>query len=201
LQEESKVEYHIGESTVIFDEFFRIEKAQVSWERWDGSMGKVVTRYVVRRGDSVGIIPVREDTGEIALVRQFRYPACGRGGDGYLWEIPAGMLGSQEDREKAARRELEEEIGVEPAHLQYLMSFFLSPGAIDERFHLFLANMPEGPETGSVGGNREEEEDLLIGLFDKQRLFSMMEGGQIIDAKTIASILFYFSRGRKGDTG
>ena len=166
MHEEKKVEYRVGESSVIFDELFRIERARVSWERWDGTMGKEVARYVVRRGDSVGILPVCKDTGEIVLVRQFRYPACGGGGDGYLWEIPAGMLGGEEDRENAARRELEEEIGVKPDRLQYLISFFLSPGAIDERFHLFLARIGEGPQRGTVGGNSEEEEDLLIGLFD-----------------------------------
>jgi ADP-ribose pyrophosphatase len=190
------VEYRIGAKDVIFNEFFRIEKAQVRWERWDGSMGKAVTRYAVRRGDSVGILPVVGETGDIVLVRQFRYPACGRGSDGYLWEIPAGMLGSSEDRERAARRELVEEIGVAPERMQYLISFFLSPGAIDEKFHLFYASIQEGIPIKRVGGNKEEEEDLLIGLFEKQKLFMMIEREEIIDAKTIASILFYFGRNR-----
>jgi len=131
------VEYRIGAKDVIFNEFFRIEKAQVRWERWDGSMGKAVTRY-----------------------------------------------------------ELVEEIGVAPERMQYLISFFLSPGAIDEKFHLFYASIQESIPIKRVGGNKEEEEDLLIGLFEKQKLFMMIEREEISDAKTIASILFYFGRNR-----
>ena len=192
------MEYRVGESTVIFNEFFRVEKAHVAWERWDGSMGEEVARYVVRRGDSVGILPVCDDGGEVVLVRQFRYPACGKGGDGYLWEIPAGMLDDGEDREGAARRELIEEIGVAPESLRYLLSFFLSPGAIDEKFHLFFASIPKGSSMGRVGGNPHEQEDLLIGKFEKKELLRMITNGEIIDAKTIASILFYFSGGFSG---
>jgi ADP-ribose pyrophosphatase len=182
------VEYRVGESTVIFSEFFRVEKALVAWERWDGRMGEEVARYVVRRGDSVGILPVCDDGGEVVLVRQFRYPACGKGSDGYLWEIPAGMLDGEEDREQAARRELIEEIGLAPENMQYLLSFFLSPGAFDEKFHLFFASIPKGSSMGRVGGNPHEQEDLLIGKFEKEKLLMMI--------KTIASILFYFTGGR-----
>jgi ADP-ribose pyrophosphatase len=186
------VEYRIEESTVIFDEFFRIERARVAWERWDGTMGEKATRYAVRRGDSVGVLPVLEGTGEIVLVRQFRYPAAGKDQDGYLWEIPAGMLKRSEGREEAAGRELLEEIGAAPEELRYLLSFFLSPGAIDEKFHLFFASIPEGSVLERVGGNLHEQEDLLIGLFDKKTLLSMIANGEIVDAKTIASVLFYF---------
>lgn len=189
------MEYRVGESTVIFNEFFRVEKARVAWERWDGRMGEEAARYVVRRGDSVGILPVCDDGGDVVLVRQFRYPACGKGSDGYLWEIPAGMLDEGENHEGAARRELIEEVGVAPEKLRYLLSFFLSPGAFDEKFHLFFASIPKGSSIGRVGGNPHEQEDLLIGKFEKKRLFGMISNGEIVDAKTIASILFYFTGG------
>lgn len=188
------MKYRVGESKVIFSEFFRIEKALVAWEKWDGSMGEEATRYVVRRGDSVGMLPVLEDSGELVLVRQFRYPACGKTEDGYLWEIPAGMLDGSEDREQAARRELIEEIGAAPGRMRYLISFFLSPGAFDEKFHLFLASIPKGTPIGKVGGNLHEQEDLLIEKFDRNRLLQMIERGEIVDAKTIASILYYFAK-------
>ena len=59
-------------------------------------MGDEQTRYVVRRGNSVGVIPECMKTGKIVLVQQFRYPAVGAGRGGYLWEIPAGMIAGGE---------------------------------------------------------------------------------------------------------
>jgi nudix-type nucleoside diphosphatase (YffH/AdpP family) len=188
-----ELEYRVEEKKTIFSEFFRVERARVRWERWNGTIGKTATRYAVRRGDSVGILPVIDGTQEVVLVRQFRYPVSGRGQDGFLWEIPAGMIDEKEDHEEAARRELKEEIGVAPSRLDPLISFFLSPGAIDERLHLFLASIPNNAAFDRTGGNPHEEEDLLIGTFDKKRLLLMIKNGEIVDAKTVASILFYFS--------
>ena len=189
--------HKIKDSEIIFAEFFRIEKARLSWEKHDGTMGEEVERYVVRRGDSVGILPVCEDTGKIVLVKQFRYPACQKGSDGYIWEIPAGMVGSGEDPEATARRELVEEIGIEAKKLTHLISYFLSPGALDERFTLFHASIPDCSEIGTVGGNPYEHEYLLIEMFNKEKLLQMIKNGEIIDAKTIASILYYLIRGYK----
>jgi len=188
------VRHKLKSSEIVFSEFFKIEKACLSWEKHDGTMGEEVERYVVRRGNSVGILPVCKDTEKVVLVNQFRYPACGKGSDGYIWEIPAGMVSGDEDPEKTARRELLEEIGIEAQELTFLISFFLSPGALDERFNLFYASIQDCSRIGPVGGNPHEHEDLLIKLFDKEKLLRMIEGGEIIDAKTIASILYYISR-------
>ncbi|MBN2322960.1 MAG: NUDIX hydrolase [Spirochaetes bacterium] len=190
------MEFRVEEKKIVSSEFFRVERARVAWERWNGTMGKTATRYALRRGDSVGILPVMEGSGEVVLVRQFRYPVSGGEQGGFLWEIPAGMVGEKEDHEKAARRELKEEIGIEPRRLDPLISFFLSPGAIDEMIHLFYAPVPKNAELERTGGNPHEEEDLLIGKFGKKRVLSMIANGEIVDAKTIASILFHFSVGK-----
>ncbi len=177
---------------IIFNEFFKIEKARVVWERSDGNMGREVTRYVIRRGDSVGIIPVCPDG--IVLVRQFRYPAVREGIDGYLWEIPAGMVDNGEEPVKTAIRELKEEVGISSKELKPLISFFLSPGALDEMFHLFYVNLKLCNEVKKIGGVEEEEEDLIIKRFKRDKIIEMIDKGEIIDSKTIASLMYYFSK-------
>ena len=184
--------YRVEKAEVIFKEFFTIERAAVSWEQFDGRMGPIQTRYTVRRGRSVGIIPVFTPADRIALVKQFRYPTAGDGFDGFLWEIPAGMVHGTESPEETARRELEEEIGLRTQDLTPLMSFYLSPGALDEMFHLFLARVPPDFRVRPVGGNRAEEENLLIRVFSKAELLSMIREQQIVDAKTITALLYYF---------
>ena len=188
----SERDYTVTESTIIFDEFFRIERAKVKWKRSDGSMGREVTRYVIRRGDSVGIIPVCGES--IIMVRQFRYPAARKEVNPYLWEIPAGMVDKGEKPELTALRELKEEIGIEVSSIKPLISFFLSPGALDEMFHLFYVDLKSCDDLKKIGGVEEEEEDLLVGRFTRTDILKMIDTGEIVDSKTIASLLYYFSK-------
>ena len=188
------MKFNTGHSEIIFHEFFKIEKTRVAWEQFDGTMGTEQNRYVIRRGDSVGIIPVCESNNRIILIKQFRYPAAGKYRDGYLWEIPAGMADGREDPSETAKRELLEEIGVETDEVVPLISFFLSPGALDEFFHLFYTVVPDNHELVSTGGNKQEHENLKIAMFERKEILNMMGRNDIVDAKTIASLLYFFSR-------
>ena len=62
---------------------------------------------MVRHPGSTGIVPLFDD-GTIAMVSQYRHPI----GD-YLLEIPAGTMEHGESPLNCARRELEEEGGLE----------------------------------------------------------------------------------------
>jgi ADP-ribose pyrophosphatase len=202
------VRHVVRSSELVFGGYFKIERAEVRWTQVSGAMGDYRARYAIRRGDSAGIVPLlgdggvrrggrrggrqgSRDEGRIVLVRQFRYPAVRGACDGYLWEIPAGMLDEGETPAETARRELREEIGVEAETLDPLVSFYLSPGALDEMLHLFLARLPSGALLGSAGGNEEEHEDLEVRAFDIAELRAMMERGEIVDAKTIAGLLYF----------
>jgi len=186
------VKREILSSETVFDEYIRIEKAVLRWEQFSGEMGKKSTRYVVRRGDSVGIVPVFEDSRRIILVKQFRYPAVREAENGFLWEIPAGMLDPGEEPLQTASRELFEEIGLRAAQVEPLISYYLSPGLLDEKMHLFVARIVENRKLDCTGGNPEENEDLLIRSFDRGEILNMIAGHEIEDAKTIAGLLYYF---------
>src|SRR5687767_370365 len=86
---------------------------------------------VVHRGSAV-IIPVFEDE-TVALVRQHRYAA----GE-FLLEVPAGTLDAGEDPAIGAARELEEEIGVTAQNIVKLSEFYVSPGFLTEKMHLYM---------------------------------------------------------------
>ncbi len=180
-------------SEIIFHEFLKVEKTSVTWEKFEGGMGTAGTRYVVRRGDSVGVVPVCRESGQIILVKQFRFPAVRSDSDGYLWEIPAGMVDGDEDTAKTATRELFEEIGLRPEAVEPLISFYLSPGLIDEKIHLFYARLEYCTGLQNVGGNPDELENLLIKGFKPEELVAMIGRGEIIDAKTISAILYYIN--------
>ncbi len=191
--------FDVSETEMLFEEFVKIEKARLSWEQFDGKMGEEHVRYVVRRGDSVGIVPVCGRDEKIILISQFRYPAARASDDGYLWEIPAGMLHGNENPEDAARRELVEETGLTPDSLQQLVSFFLSPGLLDEKLHLYMARIFDCSELKAIGGLKKEHENLLIRMFSMEELFHMIRGNAIKDGKTISGLLFYYCFCRMND--
>ena len=97
------------------------------------SNGIEATREVIEHGPAVAIVPV-DDKGNVHLVRQYRKAV----GDSLL-EVPAGRMDQGEDPAEAAHRELGEETGLTAGKLDFLGSYFTTPGFTDEEMHTFLA--------------------------------------------------------------
>lgn len=137
---------------------------------------------VVHKGSAV-MVPVYED-GTVAMVRQYRYAA-----EKFLLEIPAGTLNENEDPEKAALRELEEEIGVKAGKLEKLSEFYVSPGFLTEKMHLFLAT-----ELTETSQRLDDDEILTIERYSFSDVLELIHSGEIQDAKSIIGLLLAGSR-------
>jgi ADP-ribose pyrophosphatase len=135
-------------------------------------------REIVAHKGSAVIIPVFADK-TVALVRQYRHAA----GE-YLLEIPAGTLNLSEDPQSGARRELEEEIGVTANKIEKLTEFYVSPGFLTEKMHLYLAT-----ELTETEQNLEEDEILSIEKMSFPKAFDKIRNGEIADAKTIIGLI------------
>ena len=137
---------------------------------------KYKREIVVHKGSAV-MVPVFDD-GTVALVRQYRYAA-----EKFLLEIPAGTLNKDEDPEKAALRELEEEIGVRAERVEKLIEFYVSPGFLTEKMHLYLAT-----ELTETSQKLDEDEILTIERYSFADAFDLIRSGEIQDAKTIIGL-------------
>jgi ADP-ribose pyrophosphatase len=135
-------------------------------------------REIVRHHGSAVIVPVFADD-TIAFVKQYRH-AAGK----YLLEIPAGTLDEDESPEAGARREVEEEIGVIAGNIEKLAEFYVSPGFLTEKMHVFLAT-----DLRESRQNLDEDEFLSIEKFTFPKAFEMLKNGGIEDAKTIIGIV------------
>src|SRR5262249_33990811 len=95
--------------------------------------GQTVCRDVVLHPGAVAMLPLL-DANRVCLVRN-RRPIVAE----ILLEVPAGTLEPAEPPEAAAVRELEEETGYRAKRWRKLAEFIPSPGVLNERTHLFLA--------------------------------------------------------------
>jgi len=141
--------------------------------------GKDKTREIVRHPGACVLVPLLDD-GRVCLIRNFRISVAET-----LIELPAGTLEPGEPPHVTAERELIEETGYRAAKIELLHEFFLSPGILDERMHLYLATgLTPGPTAREEG---EEIENLVVPW---QEAIDMVFRGQIKDAKTIVGLLW-----------
>lgn len=147
--------------------------------------GKEAMRDVVRHNGSAVILAVDNSKSKkdpwIVMERQYRH-AAGR----FLWEVPAGKLERGEDPLEGAKRELEEETGYRAKKWSELVEYWASPGFLGESMKVFLAE-------GLVAGDSRPEEDELIEmrLVKLSELLKSIERGDIMDGKTLSSVLLY----------
>ncbi|MBT8200325.1 MAG: NUDIX domain-containing protein, partial [Acidimicrobiia bacterium] len=141
--------------------------------------GDSVSREIVRHMGAVVVVPY--DQGHVYLIRQFR-AATG----GYLLELPAGKRDvAGEPPEVTAVRECVEEVGFEPGRVEKIHEFWNSPGFCDELTLLFVAEKLQARARDPQGA---EEQDAEIVRLATDQAFSMVAGGEIVDAKTIIGL-------------
>lgn len=140
---------------------------------------------MIRHSGASAVVPFLGDPAgadpQILLIRQYRYAA-----DGWVYEIPAGRLDEGESPEACARRELLEETGCTPAHVERLTTIYTTPGFTDERIHIFLAAELERSE----GTGREPDEFMEIETMPISRALEMVRDGEISDSKTVVGLLY-----------
>ena len=147
----------------------------------DESIGQL---EMLRHPGAAAVVPFLDPPGgadpRVVLIRQFRHAAAG-----YIWEVPAGRLDGGEPPEVCAARELEEETGMRARRLERLTTIYTTPGFTDERIHLFLA---DGLDPGAE--HREADEFMELHTRRWSEVLGMVEQGEIVDGKTLVSLLF-----------
>lgn len=153
--------------------------------------GITAQRDVVRHSGSVVVLAVDESGGEprVLLERQYRYPARD-----YLWELPAGRIDPGEKPLAGAKRELLEETGYRARQWKRALSFYASPGFLDETMMLFLAR-----DLTAGDAQPEDDECIECRFFPLSQAIEMILSGAIHDGKAIAGVLWLSESFRRGD--
>lgn len=123
---------------------------------------------------AIGIIPLDEND-NTWLVGQYRY-ALGE----YSWEIPEGGGLLADNPLEAAKRELQEEVGLEAENWDKLIEFNTSNSVTDEKAIIYLAQ-----NLKSVATHWDETELLEVKKIHLDEVMEMINRGEIKDSLTI----------------
>jgi len=173
----------IKDARVLSKSYGTLKSTTFEWRRSDGEW-QTMTRDVFDRGNAAAILPYNLSRRTVVLTRQFRLPTYVNGYNDLLIEAVAGLLdnAAPEDR---IRAEAEEEIGYRLHHVHKLFEAFMSPGAVTEKIHFFIAEYEPEMRVGSGGGLAGEGEDIEVLELPFQEALAMVDDGRIADAKTI----------------
>jgi nudix-type nucleoside diphosphatase (YffH/AdpP family) len=168
---------------VLSDNYATLTNTTFEWRRANGEW-QTQSRETYDRGNAATLLPYNLAQRSVVLVRQFRYPAYVNGWDDLLIEAAAGLL-DNETPEIRIRAEVEEETGYRLADVRKVFEAFMSPGAVTEKIHFFVAEYESNMRVGSGGGLASEGEDIEVLELPIDQALAMIGDGRIVDAKTI----------------
>jgi nudix-type nucleoside diphosphatase (YffH/AdpP family) len=173
----------VQQTRLLSDNRYLLKTTTFEWRRADGAW-QTQHRETYDRGNGATILPYHLAGRTVVLVRQFRYPAYVNGYDGLLIEAAAGQLDNATP-EIRIRAEAEEEIGYRLGAIRKVFEAFMSPGAVTEKLHFFVAEYEPSMRIGDGGGLEAEGEDIEVLELPIDQALAMIADGRIQDAKTI----------------
>jgi nudix-type nucleoside diphosphatase (YffH/AdpP family) len=168
---------------LLSDNHYTLKTTTFEWRRANGEW-QTQHRETYDRGNGATLLPYNLRQRSVVLIRQFRYPAYVNGYDDLMIEAVAGLL-DNESPEARIRAEAEEESGYRLRDIRKVFEAFMSPGAVTEKLHFFVAEYEPDMRIGSGGGNPDEGEDIEVLELSIDEALAMIADRRIVDAKTI----------------
>jgi 8-oxo-dGDP phosphatase len=140
--------------------------------------------HVLRIPSEAAAAIVRDAERGVLLLWRHRFVT-----DTWGWELPGGRIDEGEEPAEAAARETVEETGWRPGPLRPLLSYHPLPGAVDQRFHVFVA---EGAvEVGEPGVDEAER----VEWHSPRRVRELVLSGGVVDGYTLTALLYALAAG------
>ncbi len=174
----------ILETKVLSNNWYTLKKVTYEYTKKGGSI-QTQSREAYDRGNGATILLYHKEQKTVILTRQFRLPTFINGNEtGMLIEACAGLL-DQDNPEDCIRRETEEETGYKITEVRKIFEAYMSPGSVTEILYFFIAEYSKEMKITDGGGVAQEEENIEVLELDFSEAMSMIDNGQIKDAKTI----------------
>lgn len=162
---------------------------EVHQDRVIAPSGKETDYFIVRKNPSVLIVPINEN-GEIYMTRLHRYTT-----GNFELEFPCGHMEKSDHKSfiKAAKRELEEELGLRSNKWEKICKIFEASGIASATIHIFVAYAvfkTKNP-TRDPGDKNLHETNLI----SKSQLNRIVRQGKISNSNTLATIAIIEKKG------
>lgn len=172
---------------ILSDQKYNLKKFTFEYEE-PGEEKQIHKREVFDRGNGASIILYNKENKTIILTRQFRLPTYLNGTpDGMLIEACAGIL-DEDNPKDCIIRETREETGYHIEDAEKVFELYVSPGAVTELMHLYIAEYSPEMKLSQGGGLDEENENIEILEMPFAKAVEMVKNGEIRDAKTVVLI-------------
>lgn len=174
----------IEKTEILSDNWYTLKKITFNIKKENGDT-ETQSREAYDRGNGAVILLYNTHTKNVILTRQFRLPTYINGNlDGMLIEACAGLL-DNDNPEDCIKRETEEETGYKISKVEKIFEAYMSPGSVTEILHFFIAEYSDDMKINDGGGLEEEGESIEVLQLPFDETLSMIDNGEIKDAKTI----------------
>jgi len=174
----------IQKTDLLSDNWYLLNKVTYDYQKVDNTTETHI-REVYDRGDGAAILLYNSTQKTVILTRQFRLPSYLNGNKtGMMIEVCAGLL-DKDYPEQCIIRETEEETGYRLSTVHKVMETYMSPGAITEILYLFVGEYDASMKVNEGGGLDAEQENIEVLEYTFDQVFTMIQTGEIKDAKTI----------------
>ncbi|WP_031438726.1 NUDIX domain-containing protein [Methylobacter tundripaludum] len=180
-------QFEILSTEIVYQGFFRVEKYRLKHTMFGGGWSSEITRELFMRGSCVAVLLYDPHADKVVLIEQFRTGAILNPDRAWLVEIVAGAIEEGEAAEEVAYRESLEEAGCEIQQLMVINEFYTTPGGSSEWITLFCGKV-DSTHVGGIHGLDHEDEDILVRAVDFDKVYLMLENGEIESAIPIIAI-------------
>ncbi|MDR0219221.1 MAG: NUDIX domain-containing protein [Enterobacteriaceae bacterium] len=165
------------------DNWYTLKKYTFEFLRSDGTWQEQ-NREAYDRGNGATVLLYNKAKKTVVLINQFRLPVYIAGDSGFLIESAAGLLDNSSPEARVIA-EAEEETGFKITQVEKVFAAYMSPGAVTEKIHFFIAEYSDENRLNAGGGIADEGEDIEVLEWPFEKALEAIKTGEIIDAKTI----------------
>lgn len=183
----SEDDVELVDNSVAYDGYFKIHRYSLRHRQFGGGMGAVIDREVFERGKAAAVLPYDPVRDEVVLVEQFRIGAYAAGRPAWLVEIVAGIIEPGEDAADVARRETEEEAGLQLGQMERIGEVIFSPGGCTETVSIFCGQV-NAKNAGGIFGLDHEGEDIRAFVLPFDAAFERLRTGEIDNAASVIAL-------------
>ncbi|HEV7348316.1 NUDIX domain-containing protein [Telluribacter sp.] len=174
----------IQKEETLADNWYTLKTYTFYYQSRDGTQEQQ-KREVYHNANGATVLLYNTQKRTVILTRQFRIASfVNENPTGMLIETCAGIM-DEKDPEAAVIRETEEETGIKLKSARKVFELYMSPGAVSEKLHFFVAEYTDAMKTAEGGGEAEEQEHIEVLEVSFEEALQMVARGEIKDAKTV----------------